>query len=154
MKSKIAVLFIMLSMCLLLPGGSFANIPQGKLEVLIPGRDAKITFQEIDEGKVLVSALDAEDHPVKDLMTEDFKVIKGGIDAVVTNAEVLKTRKDVPIHYVLMVDNSFSMQERQAVEPLLSALDEFLKIVRPIDDVQVVVFDAKKNLWWMAMIYG
>ena len=145
MKSKIAVLFIMLSMCLLLPGGSFANIPQGKLEVLIPGRDAKITFQEIDEGKVLVSALDAEDHPVKDLMTEDFKVIKGGIDAVVTNAEVLKTRKDVPIHYVLMVDNSFSMQERQAVEPLLSALDEFLKIVRPIDDVQVVVFDAKKN---------
>jgi outer membrane protein OmpA-like peptidoglycan-associated protein len=44
-----------------------------------------------------------------------------------------------------MVDNSYSMKKRKAVQPLLSALDEFLKIVRPIDNVEVVVFDTKKK---------
>ena len=129
---------MMLSVWVLLVGAGLAYTPEGKLEVLVPGRDAKITFQEIDENKVLASVLDAQKNPVKDLMTEDFKVIKGGIDAIVTNAEILKSRKDVPINYVLMVDNSYSMKERNAVEPLLAALDEFLKIVRPIDEVQVV----------------
>jgi len=137
---------MMLWMCLLLSGVSLAFTPEGELKVLIPGREAKITFQPIDETKVLVSALDAEDKPIKDLMTENFKVIKGDIKANVINAEVLKTRKDVAINYVLVVDNSFSMEERKAVEPLLAALEEFLKIVRPIDEVQVVVFDGKKSL--------
>ena len=136
---------MMLSVWVLLVGAGLAYTPEGKLEVLVPGRDAKITFQEIDENKVLASVLDAQKNPVKDLMTEDFKVIKGGIDAIVTNAEILKSRKDVPINYVLMVDNSYSMKERNAVEPLLAALDEFLKIVRPIDEVQVVVFDNTQN---------
>jgi outer membrane protein OmpA-like peptidoglycan-associated protein len=136
---------MMLSIWVLSAGAGLAYTPEGKLEVLVPGHDAKITFQEIDDNKVLASVLDAEENPVKDLMTEDFKVIKGGIDAIVINAEILKSRKDVPINYVLMVDNSFSMKERNAVEPLLAALDEFLKIVRPIDEVQVVVFDNTQN---------
>lgn len=145
MKSKIAILFMMLSVWILSAGAGLAYTPEGKLQVLVPGRDAKITFQEIDNNKVLASVLDAQENPVKDLMTEDFKVIKGGIDAIVTNAEILKSRRDVPINYVLMVDNSYSMKERNAVEPLLAALDEFLKIVRPIDEVQVVVFDNTQN---------
>ena len=145
MKSKIAILFMMPAIWVLLSGAGLAYTPEGKLQVLVPGRDARITFQEIDENKVLASVLDAQENPVKDLMTEDFKVIKGGIDAIVTNAEILKSRKDVPINYVLMVDNSYSMKERKAVEPLLAALDEFLKIVRPIDEVQVVVFDNTQN---------
>ncbi len=131
---------------LLLSGVSFSYTPEGELQVLIPDHKAKITFQPIDEGKVLVSALDDEDKPIQNLMTEDFKVIKGNIKANVINAEVLKTRKDVAINYVLVVDNSYSMEERKAVQPLLAALDEFLKIVRPIDEVQVVVFDGKKSL--------
>ncbi|MFA5903854.1 MAG: OmpA family protein [Desulfobacula sp.] len=145
MKSKIMMLFMMLWMCLLLSGVGLAYTPEGELQVLIPAHKAKITFQPIDDGKVLVSALDDEDKPLQNLMTEDFKVIKGDIKANVINAEVLKTRKDVAINYVLMVDNSYSMEERQAVQPLLAALDEFLKIVRPIDEVQVVVFDGKQN---------
>lgn len=145
MKSKIVILFMMLSVWILSAIAGLAYTPEGKLQVLVPGRDAKITFQEIDNNKVLASVLDAQENPVKDLMTEDFKVIKGGIDAIVTNAEILKSRKDVPINYVLMVDNSYSMKERNAVEPLLAALDEFLKIVRPIDEVQVVVFDNTQN---------
>lgn len=135
------LLFLSLWMC----GQGLAFIPEGALQVTVPGRDAKISYQEIDPQKVLVSVMDAEDNPVKDLMTEDFKVKKGKIDAVVRSAEVLRSRKDVGINYVLMVDNSFSMEERKAVEPLLSALDEFLNIVRPIDEVQVIVFDGKKS---------
>lgn len=145
MKSKIAVLFMMLSIWVLWAGAGFAYTPEGDLEVLVPGREARVTFQEIDDNKVLASVLDVDENPVKDLMTEDFKVIKGGIDAIVTNAEILKTRKDVPINYVLMVDNSFSMKDRDAVEPLLAALDEFLKIVRPIDEVDVLVFDGDRK---------
>lgn len=136
---------MMLGMWFLFSSVCLAYTPEGELQVLIPDHEAKITFQEIDENKVLVSALDAEDNPVKGLMPDDFKVEKGGIEANITAVEVLKTRKDVGINYVLMVDNSSSMQQRKAVEPLLSALEEFLKIVRPIDIVDVVVFDSKKN---------
>ena len=145
MKSKIIILFMMLTMNFLFSGVCFAFTPEGELQVIIPGHDAKITFQQIDENKILVSAIDAENNPVKGLMPDDFKLQKAGIMANITAVEVLKTREDIPINYVLMVDNSMSMQERKAVQPLLSALDEFLKIVRPIDSVEVVVFDRKQK---------
>ncbi|MCK5099818.1 MAG: VWA domain-containing protein, partial [Desulfobacteraceae bacterium] len=145
MKSKIVILFMIFTMCILFSGLCLADTTQGELQVHIPGHEAKITFQEIDENKVLVSVLDSEDNPVQGLMPDDFKVQKGTKQAKVTSADVLKTRKDVGINYVLMVDNSFSMQQRKAVQPLLSALDEFLKIVRPFDNVEVVVFDSKKK---------
>ena len=147
MKLKIVILFIIFTISALFYSVCFANTPEGNLQVLIPGHEAKITFQEIDENKVLVSALDFEDNPVKGLIKYDFIIQKGTKQAQVTAAEVLKTRKDVGINYVLMVDNSFSMQQRKAVQPLLSALDEFLKIIRPFDNVEVVVFDSKKSLW-------
>jgi len=136
---------MMLTMFFLFSGVCFAFTPEGELQVLIPGNDAKITFQEIDDNKILVSAVDAENNPVKGLMPDDFKLQRAGIMANITAVEVLKTREDIPINYVLMVDNSLSMQERKAVQPLLSALDEFLKIVRPIDSVEVVVFDHKQK---------
>jgi outer membrane protein OmpA-like peptidoglycan-associated protein/Mg-chelatase subunit ChlD len=132
-------------LCFLVPGICLANTPKGEIQVLIPGHEAKITFQEIDVDKILVSALDAHDNPIKGLLPNNFKIEKGGINAKVTRVEVLKTREDVGINYVLMVDNSLSMKDRKAVEPLLSALDEFLKIVRPIDRVEAVVFDRKNN---------
>ncbi|MCK5312184.1 MAG: OmpA family protein [Desulfobacteraceae bacterium] len=145
MKSKIIILFTIFSMYILFFGVCFADTPAGELQVLIPDHEAKITFQEIDENKILVSALDSEGNPVKGLIPDNFKVQKGTKQAKVTAAEVLKTRKDVGINYVLVIDNSFSMQQRKAVKPLLSALDEFLKIVRPFDNVEVVVFDGKKK---------
>ncbi|MBA3009898.1 MAG: OmpA family protein [Proteobacteria bacterium] len=145
MKLKSVLLFMMVVMGFLFSGVCLGYTPEGELQVLVANREAKITFQQIDENKILVSALDAEGAPVKGLMPDDFKIQKGDIKAKITAVEILETRKDVGIDYVLMVDNSFSMEERKAVEPLLSALDEFLKIVRPFDSVQVVVFDRKKK---------
>jgi hypothetical protein len=78
-------------------------------------------------------------------MPDDFKLQRADIMANITAVEVLKNREDIPINYVLMVDNSLSMQERKTVQLLLSDLDEFLKIVRPIDSVEVVVFDRKQK---------
>ncbi|MCK5100899.1 MAG: hypothetical protein KAR45_22510, partial [Desulfobacteraceae bacterium] len=101
MKLKIVILFIILTMCALFTGVCFADTPEGELQVLIPDHEAKITFQEIDENKLLVSALDFEDDPVKGLLPDDFIILKGIKNAEVTAAEVLKTRKDVGINYVL-----------------------------------------------------
>ncbi len=109
--------------------------------ILAPASAVKLSYQVIGENKVLVSALDAEDNPVEGLKAEDFVVQRGRKKARILSAESLETIKDVGLNVVLVVDNSFSMKERQAVQPLLSALEEFLKIVRPIDDIQVVVFD-------------
>ncbi len=144
MKSGILKSFVILTICFLFFGAGFAYTPEGEINVRVIGHETKITFQEIDKNKILVSALDAENNPIEGLMLDDFKLEKGGIKANIISAEVLKTRKDVPINYILMVDNSLSMKDRKAVQPLLDSLDEFLKIVRPIDDVDVVVFDGKK----------
>lgn len=141
MKLKSVFLFVMF----LFFGVCQAYTPEGKLQVSIPGHKAKVTFQEIDENKILVSAIGAEDTPVKGLVSDDFRIQKGGIKANITAVEILETKKDVGLNYVMVVDNSYSMKERKAVEPLLSALDEFLKTVRPFDSVEVVVFDAKKK---------
>lgn len=143
MKSKIIVSALVAAVCLVWSGGGLAFVPEGELHIRVPGQDGKISFQSIDETKILVSVLDSQDKPVKDLMAKDFEVIKGSIPANVISVQILKTRLDMPISYVLMVDNSFSMEKRKAVQPLLAALGEFLKIVRPIDEVDVVVFDSK-----------
>jgi outer membrane protein OmpA-like peptidoglycan-associated protein len=144
-RNKI-ISILVITACLIWSHTALAFIPEGELQVRIPGRDGKISFQSIDETRLLVSALDNEENPIKDLVPEDFQLTKGGIPANVISAEVLKTRLDVPISYVLMVDNSLSMKERDAVQPLLAALNEFLKIIRPIDEVDVVVFDRKGDV--------
>lgn len=143
MNGKKILSILVIAACLVWANTGQAFIPEGELRVRVPGRDGKITFQPIDETKVLVSALDKEDNPIQDLTLKDFQLTKGTIPANVISAEVLKTRMDVPISYVLVLDNSFSMKERKAIQPLLSVLDEFLKIIRPIDEVDVVVFNRK-----------
>ncbi len=146
MKTITPIYVLILLLSTLLAGNCFAESGADQISVDIPGREVKIDFQKIDENKVLVSALDADDNPVKGLLKEDFTVQKGTKEARVTNAEVLKTRKDVGLNIVLVIDNSSSMKKRKAVKPLLNALDDFLKIVRPIDNVEVVVFDQKKQI--------
>ena len=47
---------------------------------------------------------------------------------------------------ILVLDNSNSMQMRDAVEPLKTAVEELLKIFRPIDRVWLVVFDKNNTM--------
>ncbi|UCF82967.1 MAG: OmpA family protein [Desulfobacteraceae bacterium] len=115
------------------------------LQVLMQDPQAKVTYQVIDENKLLISALDAEENPIRGLKAEDFVVMEGTKKAQILSIEPLETSKEVALNIVFVVDNSFSMKERKAVEPLLSAVDEFLKVVRPMDNVHVVVFDKKRS---------
>lgn len=144
MKTKINIFLMILTVCSLFSVVCLAGV-EGELQVAIPGHDAKITFQEIDENSILVSATDSENDPVKGLTKDNFVLKKGTKKAIITSTEVLKTRKNVGINYVLVLDNSLSMKQRKAIKPLLSALDEFLKIVRPLDNIEVVTFDGKKK---------
>ena len=106
------------------PLNQFSNYYAEKdLHVLVPEHKAKITFQTFGEDKLLTSVLDAEDNPIRGLKEKDFVVQSGIKKAKILSVEPLEISKEVPLNIVLVVDNSYSMEERQAVESLLSALE-------------------------------
>lgn len=113
------------------------------LQVSGPDNAARVDFQVLEQNKVLVSALDAEGNPIQNLTAKDFVIKKGLKKAEIVDIQSLETSRDIGLNMVLAVDNSFSMKERNAIKPLLTALEHFLNIVRPIDDVHVVTFDDR-----------
>ena len=141
MKKKRSLLLVAFS--LLVAASCLAAEP---LEVLTPALQGKLAFQVIDEKSLLVSVKDAENNPVRGLKAEDFVLQSGTKKARILSVEPLETSKFVPLNIVLVVDNSASMQKRQAIKPLMAALDEFFKTLRPIDNVTVVVFDKKGTM--------
>jgi len=129
------------------PPTQFSNCYAEKdLHVLIPEHNAKITFQTFGEDKLLASVLDAKDNPILGLKGKDFIVQKGSKNAKILSVEPLEISEEVPLNIVLVVDNSYSMKERQAVEPLLSALEEFFKTVRRIDNIHAIVFAKNQTM--------
>lgn len=143
MKVKTIILFTILSICFSAWG--FCATAEN-IEVLLSNQKAKMNVEIIDEGRILVSATDFNNNPIKGLKAEDFIVKQGNKRARVITAETLETKREVGLNIVLVVDNSFSMKERNAVKSLLSALDEFLKIIRPIDRIEVITFDSSKEV--------
>lgn len=119
---------------------------QKAFQVSIPSRTATLTHQVLEENKLLVSALDAEDNPIRGLESVDFVVEKEGKKARILSVEPLETSQAVGLNIVLVVDNSFSMLQREAVAPLLEAMEEFFRMVRPIDNIHLVVFDKERHL--------
>ncbi|MFH1148249.1 MAG: OmpA family protein [Pseudomonadota bacterium] len=117
-----------------------------KLEIAGPAAAAKISAEALEEHKVLVSVLDSGGNPLHGLKPQDFVLKKGRKQARIKSVEQLTKERDFGLNIVLVIDNSFSMKEREAVEPLLSALDEFLKIVKPLDSVYVVTFDDRRRV--------
>ncbi len=115
------------------------------LQVLTPNRQAKVAYQVVEQNKLLISALDPDDNPILGLKAEDFGIMIGTKKAKILSIEPLETSKEIPLNLVLVVDNSYSMKKRKAVEPLISAIEEFLKIIRPMDNVHMVVFDKKPD---------
>ncbi len=137
--------------CLLLSallgcGTAFAAGGAG-LDVQVTKPGAKVSIEQvIKDGKVLVSVVDSAKNPLLGLGAGDFTVSQAAMKGTVLSAQAFAENQEVPRHIVLVLDNSFSMEQRNAVKPLLAGVDELLKTVRPIDDVKIVVFDNKKAL--------
>jgi len=129
---------LMLLLYGLIPNNSYAV---EDINVIVRGHKAGLNYQVIDDGKLLVSVLGPDEEPIRGLKPEDFIVGSGIQRAEILSAAPLETTEEIALNVVLVVDNSFSMRERRAVTPLLSAMDEFFKTVRPIDNIHLVVFD-------------
>lgn len=113
------------------------------LQVRTPNTLSRISHQVLDNDMLVVSVTDDRGDPITGLGIGDFVVHRGEDTATLLSVETLKTTADVGMNLFLVLDNSYSMKLRNAIDPLLSALEELLRIVRPIDMVHVVMFDPK-----------
>jgi outer membrane protein OmpA-like peptidoglycan-associated protein len=95
--------------------------------------------------QAVVSVFDPAGEPIRNLQVKDFAIARGIRKGKILSVEPLQASKAVPVNLVLVIDNSFSMYERQAIQPLLAALEELLRDIRPIDNVQAVVFSDKET---------
>jgi outer membrane protein OmpA-like peptidoglycan-associated protein len=116
-----------------------------QIRVAKPGATATID-RIVENGKVLVSVVDAEKNPLLGLGADDFAMTQSGLTAKILSVQPIAESQDVPRHIVLVLDNSSSMDQRNAVEPLLAGVGELLKTIRPIDQVQMVVFNMKRTV--------
>ncbi len=138
--------FLTILLSIVLMGVYVQSNAQEELQVTGPASATRLTFQSIEENKLLVSTLDNEGNPILGLQPQDFQIIKGRKNAQILSVEPLETSKKIGLNIVLVVDNSFSMKQRKAVQSLLSALEEFYSIVRPMDNIHAVVFDQKNTI--------
>jgi len=135
------------SLMLLLYVFNFGNsIAAEDIKVVVRDPNASLSYQVVDEGKLLVSVLDGDEEPIRGLTGADFSVGSGIQKAEILSAAPLETTEAVALNMVFVVDNSFSMKERRAIKPLLTAIDEFFKTVRPIDNIHLVVFDEQPTM--------
>jgi len=144
-KGRPAQLLLLLLLSFVFVSQSFAAEPLLQVRTTTPG--ALVTIErEISDTKILLSVSDAENKPLFDLKKEDFIVTALGRTAKILAIQPQEESLGVPRNIVLVLDNSDSMRQRHAVESLLAGVDELLKIVRPIDQVQVVVFTRKTKM--------
>jgi len=128
--------------CLLLAVFSWVDLGLAldNLEVQVLRPQARLSFQPVEEGKILASVLDQNGEAILGLTKKDFSIKQGRKTARIIAVEDVREQRNIGLNIVLVVDNSFSMKERNAVEPLLAAMNSFLTLVRPIDNVHVVTF--------------
>jgi outer membrane protein OmpA-like peptidoglycan-associated protein len=131
---------------MLLSSQAFAELKPG-LQILSAKENAIISLDRvIDDGKVIITVADTDKKPILGLTGQDLSIAQHGRTAKILSVESFEQNLDVPRHMVLVLDNSASMKQRNAVEPLLAAMDEMLKIVRPIDQVHIVVFNDRETV--------
>jgi len=132
--------------CLLFVSQAFA-VDQMALEIAVANPGAMVQVDRmVEEGKLVVSVEDTEKHPLLGLGLKDFIIKQGGRQATVTSVVPFAEEFDVPLNIILVLDNSDSMQKRDAVEPLKVAAEQLLKTFRPIDRVSLIVFDKNNTI--------
>jgi OOP family OmpA-OmpF porin len=113
-----------------------------KVSTTKPG--AKLTVDKaLSAGRLLVSVDSAKKQPVLGLGIQDFSLTCKEGNGRVLSVQSVSEVVDVPLNVVIVLDNSYSMYERNAIKPLLAGLDRVLTLIRPIDKVELVVFDEK-----------
>src|SRR5580765_47438 len=133
-KSSVAVL-----VSLMLCGVAFAQGPPG-VQIRTTRSDATVTMdRSLADGRALVGVADARKGPVLGLSAGDFTVVRAGETGKIVSVEPISRKVDVPRHVVLVLDNSYSLEERGVIQKELAELGAVLKTLRPIDDVQIVV---------------
>jgi outer membrane protein OmpA-like peptidoglycan-associated protein len=143
MKKMIVLLIVLL---LSIGGVPAVLAQQDALDVSGAYPNAKFTYQTLEEGKILLSVTDADEKPILGLTRDELIIRKGARTAQIVSVEPLETSQEIPLHTVLVVDNSFSMRLRNATEPLKTAMEFYFKTVRPIDQVSIVIFDEKESI--------
>jgi outer membrane protein OmpA-like peptidoglycan-associated protein/Mg-chelatase subunit ChlD len=114
---------------------------QETFDIEKPETVVDLSFQSIAPGKLLISVSDSEGNPVRGLTARDFVFLRKGKQAKILGVETLETSQDVSLNIVLVVDNSASMKQRRAVDSILGAMENIYKIMRPIDNITLIVFD-------------
>jgi len=128
----------------LVMGGTVFAATNGELSIGTTRAGVTVTVDRIiKEGRVLATITDAANQPVFGMGAEDFTVSQGTKSGRVVSVQSVAEVQDVPLSIVMVLDNSFSMEERNAIKPLLAGIDKVLQAVRPIDQVHMVVFDSK-----------
>jgi outer membrane protein OmpA-like peptidoglycan-associated protein len=141
-----SVLCAVLLVSLLFVGQAFAaDVSEVQVKASRPGAIVSVE-RMIDDGKLMLSVSDSANNPILGLTSSDFVVSTDGKTAKIISVQPIAESVKVPRNIVLVLDNSYSMRERNAVDPLLAGVDELLKIVRPIDQVQIVVFTEDKKI--------
>ncbi len=116
------------------------------LRIVTPGVTSQVAVDPTSTPQqAVVSVFDPAGEPIRNLQVKDFAVSAGIRKGRVLSVEPLQASKAVPVNLVLVIDNSFSMYERQAIQPLLTALEELLKGIRPIDNIHAVVFSDRET---------
>jgi len=139
---------IVIRMCILMlvlvTGGTVFAAANGELTIGTTKAGVTVTLDRvISEGRALTSVTDTAKQPVFGLGIQDFTVSQGDMKGKVVSVQSVAEVQDVPVNIVMVLDNSFSMEERNAIKELLTGIDKVLKVVRPIDQVHMVVFDNK-----------
>lgn len=135
---KVILLILLLPMVI----GLWVNscLAGDELKVSLSRQAGKVNYQPLNDNSILASVLDSKGDTILGLTKEDFVITRGQQTAQILSVQDFAESKETGLNIVLVVDNSDSMERRKAVEPLLDALQSFLALVRPIDNVHVVVF--------------
>lgn len=145
MEKRIGGIFVVL-VCLLFTVQVFASADAAlQIKTVISGNTVTVE-QILSDDKVLLSVTDANNDPFLGLIAQDFIISSGERTAQIISAQPISETLEVPRNFVLVLDNSYSMFLSKAVEPLLTGVDVFFKMLRPIDRMQIVVFSKKEKV--------